>query len=50
MPQKGILSSRLIFFSVKRVNRILVKQCSALIADCNAQCNQKLRIVAIERN
>ena len=31
-------------------NRFVVKQCIMLIADCDAQCNQKLRIVIIDCN
>ena len=30
-------------------NMVAVKQCTVFIMDCDAQCNQKLRIVIIER-
>ena len=39
-----------VFFRKTRANRILVKQCSGIIAHFDAQCNQKLRILIIERN
>ena len=51
MPQKWNLSSSVkSIFSKTRVNRILVKKCIVFIANCDAQCNQELQIVIIERN
>ena len=51
MPQKWSLSSSVMCIIRKtRTNRILVKQCNMFIMNCDAQCNQKLRIVVIERN
>ena len=51
MPQKWNLSSSVkCIFRETRANRILVKQCIVFIADCDAECNQKMRIVNIERN
>ena len=50
MPQKWNLSSSInCIFRETRANRILVKQFTVLIMDCDALCNQKLRIVIIER-
>ena len=51
MPQKWNLSSSVkCIFCKTRANRILVKKCIVFIANCDAQCNQNLRIVIIERN
>ena len=51
MPQKWILSSSVkCIFRKTRTNRILVKQCNVFIVNFDAQCNQKLRILVIERN
>ena len=51
MPKKWNLSSSVkCIFCKKRANRFLVKKCIVFIANCDAQCNQKLRIVIIERN
>ena len=51
LPQKWILSSSVMcIFRKTRANRILDKQCIVFIADCYAQCNQKVRILIIERN
>ena len=51
MPQKWILSSTVMcIFHKTRANRILVKQCNVFIVSFDAQCNQKLRIVILERN
>ena len=51
MLQKwNLLPSVKCIFRKTRANRILVKQCIVFIADCDAQCNQKMRIVIIERN
>ena len=51
MPQKWILSSSVkCIFRKTRRNRILVKQSSVFIVNFDAQCNQKLRILVIERN
>ena len=49
MPQKWNLSSVKCILRKTRANRILVKQCIVFIADCDAQCNQKLWIAIIER-
>ena len=51
MPQKWNLSSsvKCTFFKT-RANRILVKKWIVFITNCDAQCNQKLRIVIFERN
>ena len=49
MPQNWNLSSSVkCIFCKTRANRILVKQCIVFIADCDAQCNQKMRIVVID--
>ena len=49
MPQKWILLSSVIcIFRKTGANSILVEQCSVFIADCDAQCNQKVRIMIIE--
>ena len=51
MPQKWNLSSSVkCIFRKTRTNRILVKQSSVFIVNFDAQCNQKLRILVIERN
>ena len=51
MPQKWNLSSYVkCIYCKTRANRILVKKCIVFIANCDAQCNQKLRIAIIERN
>ena len=51
MPQKWTLSSSVkCIFRKTRTNRILVKQSSVLIVNFDAQCNQNLRILVIERN
>ena len=51
MPQKWNLSSRVkCIFRKTRANRNLAKQHILFIVDCDAQCNQKLRIMVIERN
>ena len=51
MPQKWNLSSSVkCIFCKTRANRILVKQCIVSIADCDAQCSQKVRIVVNECN
>ena len=51
MPQKWILSSSVkCIFRKTRTNRILVKLSSVFIVNFDAQCNQKLRILVIERN
>ena len=45
MPQKWILSSNVkCIFRETRANSILVKECIVFIADCDAQCDEKLRI------
>ena len=50
MPQKWILTSSVkCIFRKTRMNCILVKQCNVFIVNFDAQCNQKLRIVVIER-
>ena len=51
MPQEWNLSTSVkCIFCKTRTNRILVKQCNVFIVNFDAQCNQKLRIVVIERN
>ena len=51
MPQKWNFLSRVkCIFRKTTANRILVKQWSVFIVNFDAQCNQKLRFVAIERN
>ena len=51
MPQKWNLSSSVkCIFRKTRTNRILVKQCNVFLVNVDALCNQKLRIVVIERN
>ena len=48
MPQKWSLSSSVMCIIRKtRTNRILVKQCNVFIVNCDAQYNQKLRILVI---
>ena len=50
MPQKWNISSSVnCIFRKTRANRILVKQCTVFIMDCDVQCNEKLRVVIIER-
>ena len=51
MPQKWNLSSSVkCIFRKTRANRILVKQYNVFIVNFDTPCNQKMRIVVIERN